>query len=494
MPPNRGPTRGPDRSGPGPGPRSPDRGPSSAPTIGRSEGPGRASGLRRTASGSYSPPKRGQNSDFPMPSTPIATPAPAEVGPSSLLGEQAGPAGVEEPVPLALVGFECSLATASLDRLEANSRTLTPEWLAERFERFRATEEVALVGTCCRQELLVLSRDGEDLERWRGSLPDAGEGWSVRAGREVVDHFFRVAGGQESIAVGEKEVRLQVRAASRSTLSRHRCRLLRDLLTDAADTADRAMPEVPASRSIAALAATRVLELTGRPFPRVLVIGSGAVGRQVTELLSSSARVTLAYRQTPPDEEFLRLSGARAVRGADLAGEIALSDAVVTAARNEERCLRAADFPAERPIVVVDLGVPRNVEPETRTLPYVRLVDLADLRPSGRAFAEPIAERALAEEAERWFDRFERASLEPWIAAARRHAETVRASELATARAFLGPLTPEQEVAVDRLTRRLVDRILLGPTERLRTIPAGEAGDRFRRFALELLRPRPPPP
>jgi glutamyl-tRNA reductase len=74
----------------------------------------------------------------------------------------------------------------------------------------------------------------------------------------------------------------------------------------------------------------------------------------------------------------------------------------------------------------------------------------------------------------------------------RRGAEEARSSELAIARRYLGELSTEQEIAVERLTRRLVERLLRSPTDVLREVPPGPEGDRLRRFALELLRPAPP--
>lgn len=428
-----------------------------------------------------------------MPSTPLA---PAEWSVADEPSPEP-PAPLDDrlpPSPLALVGFECSLASTSLEGLERLARALDRRWLGERFGELGRTEEAALLATCCRRELVLLCRSTADVDRWRAVLPGPSTAWRVRLGRDVARHLFRVAGGRESLVVGEKEVRLQVRAAGGATLSRHRHRALRDLLNAAADAADREAPNVPTSRSIAAVAATRALELCGRPFPRVLVVGAGAVGRQVTELLSPSARVTLAFHQRPPSAEFLRSSGARAVRADALAAEIALSDVVVTAAKTGGPCLGLSDLPRARPLVLIDLGVPRNVDPDVRRIPSVRLVDLGELRSLARPDEDPALEKALDESADRGFDRLEALALEPWVAKTRRRAEEVRASELAVARRFLGALTPEQEVAVERLTRRLVDRLLLAPTKRLRAIPPGEDGDYLRRFALELLRPEPARP
>ncbi len=395
------------------------------------------------------------------------------------------------PEPLVLVGYECSLATTTLGELETIATAVSGPWLRSAFARLPDAEEAVVLATCCRRELFVLSRSSTGADRWQELLPGPGAAWTRRVGREAVRHLFRVAAGRESLVVGEKEVRGQVRATSTAVVSRHRQRALRDLLAGAASSADRLVPHVPRSRSIAAVAATRALELAGRPFPRVLVVGSGEVGRQVTELLAPSARVTLAYRERSPEPEFLRAAGARAVRLDAVGPEIAVSDVVVAATKSGSPWLRAQDVPGGRALIVLDLGVPRNVEAAVGELPNVRLVDLSELRPRGAVDPSPDLETALEAAADQAHDRLAVHSLEPWIAAARRRAEGVRVAELATAREFLGPLTLEQEVAVDRLTRRLVNRLLVGPTERLRRLPPGEDGDRLRRFALELLRADP---
>lgn len=400
-----------------------------------------------------------------------------------------------EPRSLELFGLEFSLDTASLDALDAVSRCLDHDRLEAWFPLLTETEEIALLTTCQRVELLLVVHAPEEVDRWRELLPGDPRSWRLRSGREAVRHLFRVAAGWESLALGEREVRLQIRAAGRSTRSRHPRPILRELFDRAADAADEVAPSVPVSSSIAAVAATRVLEQSGRSFPRVLVLGAGAVGRQVAELLAPSARVTLAYRRRPPDERFLRTTGARAVRVDTLPEELAVSDAVVTAAKSGDRCLGPGDLPKDHPLLLVDLGVPRNIDPLVRGTPNVRLIDLEGLR-SYASTARPFEpdDTALTALAERFADRLEALALEPWIGAVRRSAEEVRRSEVENARTFLGPLSAEQEIALERLTRRLVARLLLPPTERLRSTPSGPEGDRLRRFALELLRPSPADP
>jgi glutamyl-tRNA reductase len=390
--------------------------------------------------------------------------------------------------PLRLAGLEFSLETGSLDALEATARSMDLERVHDWFDRFEGTEEVAVLATCHRIELVLLVRSAEEVDRWASAVPGPPESWRRFHDRSAVRHLFRVAAGLESLARGEAEVRHQVRAAGRRVESRHPRPVLRELFAHAADAAHELAPEVPPSRSIAAVAAARVLELHRSPRPRVLVIGSGTVGRQLAELLAPAARVTLVFHENPPEPSYLCRVGARAAPLSQLAAELRDAEAVVTAAKFGARGVRAGDLPRDRPILLVDLGMPRNIDPEVRALPNVRLIDLAELR-SRPLSAVDGADARVEERADQYFDRMERRLLEPWIDQLRRVAEAARTAELAHARRFLGRLDPEQERALERLTRRIVDRLLLAPTERLRALPPGPDGDRRRRQAVELLSP-----
>jgi glutamyl-tRNA reductase len=397
------------------------------------------------------------------------------------------------PIPLSLFGFEFSLETASLDSLEEVTRSVTRKTVVEWFSRFGETEEVALLSTCHRVEILGVARHPVEVERWRRVLPGRPELWRMRGGSELISHLFRVAAGWESLARGEEEVRLQVRAAASRIESRHPRPVLRALLLEAARAADEVAPSAGSPPSIAAIATTRLLELVSPGRPHVVVVGAGTVGRQVVKNLACRAQVTVVYHRKPPEENFLREARARAVALEGIREAIGVADAIVTAAKFGNHGLGPADLPPDRPLVLVDLGMPRNIDPEVRALPGVRLVDLEELyRPTEpRAPSDPDDER-LDALAHRCSERVGRLLLEPWVEAFRRAAEEVRCSELANARPFLGDLRSDQEHAIDLLTRRLVSRLLNPPTERVRSMPAGPDGDLRRRWAFDLLRPDSP--
>ncbi|HXW67545.1 MAG TPA: hypothetical protein VEL82_06705 [Thermoplasmata archaeon] len=425
-----------------------------------------------------------------MPSTPIA---PIESERAAGAGPDVGDPHAPFATPIAIGGFELSLDTAPIDLLESVARSMTAQRLDDWFSSVPGTDELAILSTCHRVEIVVLARFPDTLERWLEVLPGPRERWRRSEGRATVRHLFRVAAGRESLALGEAEARRQVRTAGFGVRSRHPRPVLRELFQAAARAADDAHPSVPSSRSIAAIAVQRLLALVPGEAPRVLVIGSGTVGRQVAEGLGDRARVTLVYHVRPPEPEFLARTGAGAVPLAALGEALGECDAIVTAAKFGDHGLGAADLPPDRRLVVVDLGMPRNIDPAVRGRSNVRLVDLEELR----AFAEgPRALEApdprIDELAEHYGDRLDRLLLEPWIDAFRRATEEVRRGELDRARAYLGVLAPGQEAAIDRLTRRLVTRLLEAPTERLRAIPAGPEGDRQRRLALEFLRPAHP--
>lgn len=392
---------------------------------------------------------------------------------------------------LVLYGLEFSLDTATLDQLEIVARVVTKVQVREWFSRSTETEEVALLSTCHRIELTLVARSAEALEQWRAMVPGGTASWRLREGVSVVHHLFRVAAGRESLAVGESEVGQQVRVAGRSVESRHPRALLQELFIAAADAALDVAPAPRPAPSIAAVAAARVREIVSAPTPRVIVVGSGTVGHQVVESLSSSTRLTVVYHRRPPADRFLRSHRARAVPLERLPEELGGADAVITAAKFGNHGLRASDLPRDRPLLLVDLGMPRNIDPDVRSLPNVRLLDLEQLHEQPRA--SPVlagGDLRLEGLARECADRLGVHLLEPWIARYRRAAEQLRRTELANARSFLGKLAPEQELAVERLTQRLVARLLAAPTERLRSLPIDREGMIQRRWAVELLSPR----
>ena len=388
-----------------------------------------------------------------------------------------------------LLGFECSLATSDLDRLESLDRRLAPARLQAAFQGTPSVAETVLLRTCHRVELYLWTDPAGPSDSALVDLLGPVECWRRHEDDAAVLHLFRVAAGLESTAVGEREVRDQVRAAAARVLSRSPRPVLRPLLLESVAAADAVAPTVPASRSIAALAAARVLSESPAPFPRVLVVGTGVMGRTVAELLAPYGRVTLVYRTRPPDAEFLRATDSRAAPWESLDAEIALTDGVVTAVKTAGRIIGPSALSGRRrPLAVIDLGMPRNVDPSLRGHPLVRLIDLEGLRALVSATPLTEVETRVGDRARTAALGLARSGFESWVDRYRREAERVRVALLAEAEAALSELTGVERAAVDRLTRRLAARLLEAPTEGLRAIPPGPEGDERRRWAADLLR------
>ncbi len=393
------------------------------------------------------------------------------------------------PESLSLSILEFSLSTASLDELEAVTKEANPDRLTALWNDHPELKELALVRTCHRVECVALH--AAPVAPFRASLPGRADAWRTWTGPEAVHHLYRVAAGLESLAWGEREVREQIRAAGSRIHTRHPRSVLADLFRSAIDSTERFEGPVPCRRSIASIAATTLLEEIARPFPRVLVVGSGTVGSQVVEALGPYARTTILYRRTPPSEDFLRSSGARAVPIGAIDAELPLCDGLVAAAKAGERILRPIDLVGRgRGIVLVDLGVPRNIDPRVAELPGTRLVDLAELHLRHRPPADSAAlDRVVKERARERSEQLARELASTDIDALMRAIDSVRRDELRRAQPYFGRLTAAQREAIDHFSQRLVRQMLRAPLDELRRLPPGPERERWLAMAARILGP-----
>lgn len=146
------------------------------------------------------------------------------------------------------------------------------------------------------------------------------------------------------------------------------------------------------------------------------------------------------------------------------------------------------------PLVLLDVSLPRNIEPAVRALPGVRLIDLDDLEdlcPVDVAMrrSEINLAEALAADAAQQIGRWLRVrAMSPAIVELRRHGHAVRSLELHRAAQRLAGLTPEQRMAVERVTEAIVNKLLHGPTVALRESAAGSTNPDGSQCALDVLR------
>jgi glutamyl-tRNA reductase len=244
------------------------------------------------------------------------------------------------------------------------------------------------------------------------------------------------------------------------------------------------------STAAVAMAEERLGSLDGR---RILVLGAGDMGEGMMRALGAKgvADICIANRTWERAEEIAERVGGRPISLAELDRTLSEVDLLLTGTGATSTLLehsdiaRVAEARAGRPLLIVDIAVPRDVDPSAAELPGVTLLDMDDLR----SFAEAgQAERRREVDAVRGLvtaelDRYTAVSsareVAPLVAALHEHGEDVRQAELDRFRAKLADLDPRQAEAVEALTRGIVAKLLHEPTIGLKDAAGSPRGERL---------------
>ncbi len=355
--------------------------------------------------------------------------------------------------------------------------------------------EAVVLSTCNRTEL-YLARE-EDAEE------EAVAAVTELAGDRAVDlaaalyrlrdeaaalHLFRVAAGLDSLVPGEGEILGQVRSAFEAGAPGALLdRLFRQALhTGRRVRSETAIGESPASvpSAAAALAQQVFGELHGR---RVLLLGAGKMSEATARnLVSRGAEIAVvANRTLAHGEDLARKLGAQALALDAVAAELEHVDVVVSATSasglvvSQATVAHALRIRKGRPLLLVDLAVPRDLDPAINGLDGCFLYDVDDLRAvveetlSGRRGEATSAERLVVEEAERFRDWHAARDIVPTIASLRALAEEIRDSELARAG---GRLSEKERRHVESVTSQILAKLLHLPTIRMKEAAAAADG------------------
>jgi glutamyl-tRNA reductase len=326
-----------------------------------------------------------------------------------------------------------------------------------------------------------------------------------RSGIDAARHLFRVASGLDSLVPGEAEILGQVRAAYQAARASGAAGpILHHLFRQALNVGKRvrsetAIGESPASVSSAAadLAARVFGDLQRRS---VLLVGAGKMGELAAQNLVSRGvgGLVVANRSRERGTELAARAGARAVGLDALEEELVGADIVISATGSEgfvltaETVARAQRARHARQLFLVDIAVPRDLDPAISDLPGCYLFDVDDLRRvvqdgiAGRRDEAARAEELVAEATElfrKW--QLSRDAV-PAITALRRRGEDIRESELVRASARLAGLNPSERKAVESLTAQIVNKLLHVPTIRLKEAAATPDGAAWAKTVREL--------
>ena len=373
--------------------------------------------------------------------------------------------------------------TCPLDVREGLLRRVTYQRIAAP-GTLRPFDDLVLLATCNRVEVYAVSRAADDARDAILHVFGSASFYEL-SGAEAAAHLFRVASGLDSVALGETQIADQVRRTTQERpKSWRRPGPLADLFARAARLAPRLRRLVgvdgkPASASHAAVRYVR--EVVRIPNPRVTLVGSGKMARLAAEALRGDARITVMNRDRGRAETTARRLNGRAASLADLRKVLEETDVLIAATSSKKRLLgrgavaRACAARTGHPIWIIDLGVPRNIDPAAGGLEGVTLLTVDDLVPWAGTPPDPAA-RARAEgkirnEADRFLARLRPRTLDH-VLALRMAAEQLRQSEVRRALALMPHATDTERAVLEKLADRLVNRLLHAPTELVRRLQA----------------------
>jgi glutamyl-tRNA reductase len=337
--------------------------------------------------------------------------------------------------------------------------------------------EAVVVSTCNRTEMYLAGGSAtqarEALER-RSGLPLDGvvEAWEDG---EAVEHLFRVAAGLDSLVPGEAQILGQVRQAYEAALTAGTTGpLLNRLFEDALHAGKRVRTEARLAELPESVAASAV-ELAARALGglgqrRALLFGAGKMSELAArDLRAGGAEVVVSSRTLESAQDLAERVGGTAAPFDAVVVELEHADLVLSATRCPYLILHAeAVQPRNRPLVLIDVAVPRDLDPDIGRLEGCTLYDIDDLGEGlvGREEDVREAEAIVAEEAARFADWRRSRGAAPAIAALRRRAEEIRVEELARAEPRLAELSERERKAVETLTAQIVNKLLHAPTVR----------------------------
>jgi glutamyl-tRNA reductase len=430
---------------------------------------------------------------------------------------------------LILVGLNHKVAP-----VEIRERLAVPAGrIAEALGTLRACDgvaEVAILSTCNRLEVYTVVSDGPDGEPWtaesvvksaaaRGAaehatateatpclaspvplvaalsayrgLPvaDFAPYLYLLAGEPAARHLCRVAAGLDSLLIGEYQILGQVKTALQAALdARSAGPCLPALFRQALRAGKRARTETEVglgARSLGQVAASLGRQVLGDLAQRTaLIIGAGKMSELAGAALAEQGLKCLlvANRSFDRAAGLAQNLGGRAVHFDALPAGLLEADLVIVATDAPHIVLHRANLAQamaerspQRPLVVIDLAVPRNVAPAARGLPGLHLYDMDDLS-AVVAVHHPVAAPAIAaaeeiaaEETRAFMSWWRERQAVPLIRGLRAEAEAIRQAEVARTLRRLRSVTPEQEEAIRALSESLVSKLLHSPIQALKT-------------------------
>ena len=368
-------------------------------------------------------------------------------------------------------------------------------------------EEGMILSTCNRVEIAITCDDTiterAAVDQFLADTRRVERSWVVPylyrfEDRDAIRHLFRVASSLDSMVVGEPQILGQLKAAY--ALAKQHGSLsgfLETVVTRAFSVAKRVRSETEIGANAVSVSYTAV-ELAREIFgslkdKKVMIVGAGKMSEAAARHLHRSgvSQIFVTNRTRERAEEMARLFDGKIVDYTAFAGFLPEVDIVIASSGAPHYILTKADMRKviearrNRPMFLIDIAVPRNIEPAANELDNVFLYDIDDLQKvvdsnvQDRMKEAAEAETIIAEEVERMVARLNTREVVPTIVSLQEQLENLRAAEVARMRKKFGTLSPEQEEALDTLTRSIINKIAHGPISELRKQSSAPEGRYF---------------
>jgi glutamyl-tRNA reductase len=401
------------------------------------------------------------------------------------------------------LAFTPEKRTSALAQL--TSQSASPPW---------SFPEAVILATCNRVELYVALPDcGADAEGLAGflaafhglALAEVAPSLYNYRGPDAVRHLLTVAAGIDSVVLGEPQILGQVRMAFEEARAQGAAgRVLSALFRQALETGKRVRSETGISRHFASVSSAAV-EVAAGQFAdlsacQVLIIGAGKTGRLAAQSLlrRGARRLAVANRSYENAQALAQGWGGEALSLDQVPGALAAADIVISCTNAPGYVVSAAQASEAvrarggRPLLLVDIAVPRDIDPAAATLPGVRLINLDDLS----CLVQTNIERrrddtdkvlAIVEDGVgRFMAWFKALAVAPVITNLREQAESIRQREMARALRRLNGLPAEQIDIIEHLTQRIINQLLHEPTVQLKQHAGCEEGQAYAQTLCEL--------
>ncbi len=371
----------------------------------------------------------------------------------------------------------------------------------QRLAQGHGIEEALILSTCNRVEFVARASNGSAdltgfLAEYFKSEPDQFKRYLYEfRGKEAVRHIFRVASSLDSMVVGEPQILGQVKEAYATaravgTVNSH----LDALFTRAFAVAKKVRSETAVGSSAVSVASVAVDmakkifgSLNGRT---VFLVGAGKmIELAARHLLAHGAgSIFVANRTFERATKLAEKFNGQVIRWDALYDSADKADIVITSTGapvfifKPEHAERFLQRRKNRPMFFIDIAVPRDVDPAVNEVDGIFVYDIDDLQSviasnlADRAAEAGRAEALIDDEVDRFIARLQTDAVVPTIVSLQEHLETIRQAEIDRIRGRLGSLTPEQEMAIEAMSRGIINKIMYTPIVTLKTAAREQEG------------------